>query len=94
MSFKRFSLTNDRDGSRVSASSHNGAPDLNRPVSPLLHDYKPTSGQPAPRSNAARWFALGLGLPLIGVALAAVIGKSGPEAADVPPSTLEAAPAL
>ncbi len=42
---------------------------MNRPVSPLLHDYKPPSGTPVKKTNPMRWFAFGLGLPLAGVAL-------------------------
>ncbi|MEX1266512.1 MAG: peptidoglycan DD-metalloendopeptidase family protein [Woeseia sp.] len=38
---------------------------MHRPVSPLLHDYKPSAGTPARKSNPLRWFALGLGLPLL-----------------------------
>ena len=42
---------------------------MNRPVSPLLHDYKPShSGKPR-KSKALQWFAVGLGVPLIAVAL-------------------------
>ena len=42
---------------------------MNRPVSPLLHDYKPSARPQAKKSTAIRWFALGLGLPFIGLAL-------------------------
>jgi len=42
---------------------------LNRPVSPILHDYKPSAGSPIKKFNALHWFAVGLGLPLIGIAL-------------------------
>ena len=42
---------------------------MHRPVSPLLHDYK-SSGAPAPKkSKAVQWFVVGLGLPLLGLAL-------------------------
>lgn len=47
---------------------------MNRPVSPLLHDYKHSSGHPEKKANAVRWFAFGLGLPLIGVALVLSFG--------------------
>jgi murein DD-endopeptidase MepM/ murein hydrolase activator NlpD len=42
---------------------------LNRPVSPLLHDYKPSATSQVKKSMAIHWFALGLGLPFIGLAL-------------------------
>lgn len=42
---------------------------MNRPVSPLLHDYKPTITSKARKSNAIPWFVLGLGLPFVGLAL-------------------------
>jgi len=54
---------------------------LNRPVSPLLHDYKPSaSGQPK-KSKALQWFAVGLGIPLIAVTLVNTLEKSTPPAA-------------
>ena len=55
---------------------------MNRPVSPLLHDYKPsTTGSPEKPSSAIPWFAFGLGLPLIGIALMfALRGTAGDEA--------------
>jgi len=42
---------------------------LSRPVSPLLHDYKSSAPPRSKKSKAVRWFAAGLGLPLIGIAL-------------------------
>lgn len=39
-----------------------------RPVSLLLHDYKQSSAKPDAPGKAWRWFALGLGLPLLVVA--------------------------
>jgi murein DD-endopeptidase MepM/ murein hydrolase activator NlpD len=42
---------------------------LNRPVSPILHDYKPSAGQQAKKFDALHWFAVGLGMPLLGIAL-------------------------
>ena len=38
-------------------------------MSPILHDYKPSAGQQVKQFNALHWFAVGLGLPLIGIAL-------------------------
>ena len=42
---------------------------MNRPASPILHDYKPSARQQVAKSNALHWFAVGLGLPLLGIAL-------------------------
>jgi len=49
---------------------------LNRPVSPLLHDYKPSAAEQPARSKAVQWFVVGLGLPLIGLALLSVLDSS------------------
>ncbi len=38
-------------------------------MSPILHDYKPTAGPPPKKFDALHWFAVGLGLPLVGIAL-------------------------
>ena len=37
---------------------------MNRPVSPLLHDYKPSATKEARKARKFQWFAVGLGLPL------------------------------
>jgi hypothetical protein len=42
---------------------------LHRPVSPLLHDYKPSARTQVKKSTAFHWFVLGLGLPFVGLAL-------------------------
>jgi murein DD-endopeptidase MepM/ murein hydrolase activator NlpD len=52
---------------------------LNRPVSPLLHDYKPSAAKGPAKSRALQWFAVGLGLPLIGVALVTGLSSSDPK---------------
>ncbi len=44
-----------------------------RPVSPLLHDYTPPARSQAKKATAVHWFALGLGLPFIGLALLLVL---------------------
>ena len=62
-------MTNGKGRCRVAASSDKGDEDLNRPVSPLLHDYKPTTCDPVKKTKAVHWFALGLGIPLITVAM-------------------------
>ena len=72
---------------------------MSRQASPLLHDYKPSAkGKPA-KSKALQWFAVGLGIPLLGVALVTGLGTSDPQpqvpetpammAADVPRLTVE-----
>jgi murein DD-endopeptidase MepM/ murein hydrolase activator NlpD len=52
---------------------------LNRPVSPLLHDYKPSATKRPAKSKAFQWFVVGLGLPLVGVALIKGLGSSDPK---------------
>ena len=42
---------------------------MSRPVSPLLHDYKPSAKNRPAKSKALQWFAVGLGIPLLGLAL-------------------------
>lgn len=42
---------------------------MNRPASPLLHDYKLSAIPQVKKSKAIHWFALGLGLPFLGLAL-------------------------
>jgi len=52
---------------------------LNRPVSPLLHDYKPSAAKRPAKYKAVQWFAAGLGIPLIGVALITGLNRSDPK---------------
>jgi murein DD-endopeptidase MepM/ murein hydrolase activator NlpD len=47
---------------------------LNRPPSPIRHDYKPSASAEATTANALPWFAAGLGLPLVAVALFLTVG--------------------
>ncbi|MDJ0794129.1 MAG: peptidoglycan DD-metalloendopeptidase family protein [Woeseiaceae bacterium] len=56
---------------------------MNRPASPLLHDYKPSAAQKPAKSKALSWFAVGLGIPLIGVALITALSTDDPQ----PPAT-------
>ncbi len=46
---------------------------MHRPVSPLLHDYKPSTPKAPGKSNALQWFVVGLGIPLLGLALLSVV---------------------
>jgi murein DD-endopeptidase MepM/ murein hydrolase activator NlpD len=57
---------------------------LSRPVSPLLHDYKPSASGQRRKSKAVQWFAVGLGVPLIAVALLSMLDNSE---APAPPSS-------
>jgi len=41
---------------------------LNRHLSPIRHDYKPSARQNVKKSSVLPWFAAGLGLPLAGIA--------------------------
>ena len=79
---------------------------MNRPVSPLLHDYKPSAERRPAKPKALQWFAVGLGIPLIGVALISGLGSRDPQPApapetpiitateDAPPVFVEALPEL
>jgi murein DD-endopeptidase MepM/ murein hydrolase activator NlpD len=51
---------------------------LNRPASPLLHDYKPSAARKPAKSKAFWWFAAGLGIPLFGVALVTGLNTDDP----------------
>ena len=42
---------------------------MNRPLSPIRHDYKPSAENEDRTQNALPWFAAGLGAPLLGVAI-------------------------
>ena len=54
---------------------------MNRPVSPLLHDYKPSASAKPAKFKAIQWFAVGLGIPLIAVALVSTLNETpAPEA--------------
>jgi murein DD-endopeptidase MepM/ murein hydrolase activator NlpD len=57
---------------------------LHRPVSPLLHDYKPQAQEQPTKARALQWFAVGLGIPLIGLGLVSTVDLSRTQA---PPST-------
>ncbi len=63
---------------------------MNRPVSPLLHDYKQsTSGRPK-KSKALQWFAVGLGIPLIVIALISSLDETTPRELESIASTMSA----
>jgi hypothetical protein len=54
---------------------------LHRPVSPLLHDYKPSAAKEPKKSKAVQWFVIGLGIPLAGLALVSTLTTTTPPAA-------------
>jgi murein DD-endopeptidase MepM/ murein hydrolase activator NlpD len=47
---------------------------LHRPASPLLHDYKHAAPRKPKSSRALQWFAVGLGIPLLGLAMISAVG--------------------
>jgi len=49
---------------------------LHRPVSPLRHDYKPSAEKKPKKSKALQWFVVGLGIPLIGLALVSTLNTT------------------
>ena len=56
---------------------------MSRPVSPLLHDYKPSAKNRPAKSRALQWFAVGLGIPLLGLALVTALNTDSPD--ETPP---------
>jgi murein DD-endopeptidase MepM/ murein hydrolase activator NlpD len=58
---------------------------LHRPVSPLLHDYKTPARKKPKKTRALQWFVIGLGIPLLGLALISLVDMSGSTA--TPPTT-------
>jgi len=57
---------------------------LHRSRSPLLHDYKPTAAKTPKKSKALQWFVVGLGLPLLGLAVISGFDSSAVDAQPVP----------
>ena len=51
-----------------------------RPVSPLLHDYKPSAASQPKKSKAIQWFVVGLGIPLAGLAFVSTLTTTTPSA--------------
>jgi murein DD-endopeptidase MepM/ murein hydrolase activator NlpD len=52
---------------------------LSRSASPLLHDYKPPARPPGARKGKLKWFAVGLGLPIIVLLVVLMFRDSGPD---------------
>ena len=57
---------------------------LRRPVSPLLHDYKPNADRNPGKAKAIKWFGVGVGIPILGLALFSVLIE--PPQAPAPPT--------
>ncbi|MEO1244607.1 MAG: peptidoglycan DD-metalloendopeptidase family protein [Pseudomonadota bacterium] len=55
-----------------------------RPVSPLLHDYKQASVKKPKQGKGLRWFALGLGIPVLAVLTYSGLSDT-PESPPIPP---------
>jgi len=51
---------------------------LHRPVSPLLHDYKPSAANQPKKPKAVQWFVVGLGIPLAGLAFVSTLTTTTP----------------
>ena len=56
---------------------------MHRPASPLLHDYKPAPQSRPKTSKALQWFGVGLGIPLLGLALLSTVDRSDTAATPV-----------
>ena len=69
---------------------------MNRPASPLLHDYKPSAARKPAKSKALWWFAAGLGIPLLGITLFTGLSTDAPlpPVSDTPVMTASNAVAL
>ncbi len=65
---------------------------MNRPVSPLLHDYKQSASRQPAKSKALQWFAVGLGVPLIAVTLVNTLDQNAPETPASSPPVMSASP--
>jgi murein DD-endopeptidase MepM/ murein hydrolase activator NlpD len=64
---------------------------LHRPVSPLLHDYKPSAEKKPEKSKALLWFIVGLGIPLAGLTLVSGLNTTTPVTPPPQEPTLTAA---
>ena len=48
---------------------------MNRPLSPIMHDYKQTALKQSKKSKAFQWFTVGLGIPIITVFFINILNK-------------------
>lgn len=65
---------------------------MNRPLSPIRHDYKPTAQSAVKKQNVLPWFVAGLGLPLLAIGLFLTIAKAPAGADDVSIAMVDDAP--
>ena len=65
---------------------------MHRPVSPLLHDYKPSAAASPKKTRALQWFAVGLGLPILGLGLISLVDDPTVDTPRPPGPTLSAEP--
>jgi murein DD-endopeptidase MepM/ murein hydrolase activator NlpD len=56
---------------------------LRRSSSQLLHDYKPTAAKSPKKAKAVQWFVVGLGIPLLGLALLSTLDFSSDDSTPV-----------
>ena len=63
---------------------------MHRPVSPLLHDYKPPESAPPKKSKALQWFVVGLGIPLLALGFLTIVDKPAPTTVAATTPTLSA----
>ena len=64
---------------------------MSRQASPLLHDYKPSAARKPAKSKAFQWFAVGVGIPLAGIALYNGLSTNDPQLAAPDTPTMVAA---
>ena len=68
---------------------------MHRRPSPLLHDYKPSGDRNPQKSKALQWFAVGLGIPLIGLGLVSTLNSPpNPVTAAVQPAMMASSKVL
>ncbi|MCA8838165.1 MAG: hypothetical protein K8963_09975, partial [Proteobacteria bacterium] len=51
---------------------------MSRPVSPLRHDYKPNRSAKPSKPMAFKWFAVGVGIPLLALGLLRLQSNDAP----------------
>ncbi len=56
---------------------------MRRSSSQLLHDYKPTAAKSPKKAKAVQWFVVGLGIPLLGLALLSTLDFSSDDSIPV-----------
>ena len=67
---------------------------MNRPLSPIRHDYKPSGKPDVRKRHGLPWFAVGLGLPLFVLAIYLVTGRPSAPPPRIDETTPDAAVAI